>query len=372
MHSKIRTVVVAAFAMVGMAFAVLPADAAQVIVVSPGQSIQAAVDAASPGDTVLVRPGTYHESVTISKDDITLEGSGTGAGGTLLEPPAQFPDDFCASVPPDFPTEGGGICVFGDFDHETGVVNSRVTGDRVTNLRVSGFAGDDIGTYATDSLRVDHVVAENPGVYGLAVLASTNTLVDDNTVRDVVSGQGAAMYLAFAPDANLAVTHNTMTATSFGVFVQDAGDVMLAGNTVTGSCDGMLVLYDNHPDDGQALPAGNIAVSGNTLSADNELCPANDFSHQPEIKGTGIALVGATKTAVTGNTVTGNTGTDLLSGGIVLLSAAPFGGLDESNVAITANTVTGNAPDDLHWDGNGTGVVISHNTCGTSSPAGLC
>ncbi|MEK8173128.1 hypothetical protein NKH77_41585 [Streptomyces sp. M19] len=35
-------------------------------VVRPGQSIQEAVDRAAPGETVMVRPGTYRESVWIT------------------------------------------------------------------------------------------------------------------------------------------------------------------------------------------------------------------------------------------------------------------------------------------------------------------
>ena len=55
--------------------------------VQPGQSIQAAIDAAPPGATIEVAPGTYQENLLIAKDGITLRGSGPGR--TVLVPPAQ-------------------------------------------------------------------------------------------------------------------------------------------------------------------------------------------------------------------------------------------------------------------------------------------
>ena len=47
-------------------------EAAETIYVSPGESIQAAVDIASPGDTILVKTGEYNESVQIDQDNLTI------------------------------------------------------------------------------------------------------------------------------------------------------------------------------------------------------------------------------------------------------------------------------------------------------------
>jgi parallel beta-helix repeat protein len=46
--------------------------AAENIYVSPGESIQAAVDRSSPGDTILVKPGEYNESIQINQDNLTI------------------------------------------------------------------------------------------------------------------------------------------------------------------------------------------------------------------------------------------------------------------------------------------------------------
>src|SRR5438270_3494120 len=49
-------------------------DKSDRIIVSNGQSIQAAIDKAAPGSTIWVREGTYAENVLINKDNIRLLG----------------------------------------------------------------------------------------------------------------------------------------------------------------------------------------------------------------------------------------------------------------------------------------------------------
>jgi nitrous oxidase accessory protein NosD len=60
----------------GTALALLVADLAPAatLAVKSGESIQAAISRAAPGDEITVEPGTYREMLFIDKDDIKLRG----------------------------------------------------------------------------------------------------------------------------------------------------------------------------------------------------------------------------------------------------------------------------------------------------------
>jgi len=65
---------------------------ATVIEVREGDRIQDAVNAAQPGDEILVYPGLYSETVYVDKDDITLRGVVEGNNWPHLDGKMQLND----------------------------------------------------------------------------------------------------------------------------------------------------------------------------------------------------------------------------------------------------------------------------------------
>src|ERR671921_2543965 len=111
----------------GVGFAV--ADSS---VVGPGESIQKAINAADPGDTIVVR-GVHHEDVAIRKDGIKLRGD-----DAVIKPPAKA-DSPCAPE---------AICILGGMNFQTG----EITGPRLSDVSVSGFT---IRDFPETSLSID-------------------------------------------------------------------------------------------------------------------------------------------------------------------------------------------------------------------------
>ncbi|MEV8128082.1 right-handed parallel beta-helix repeat-containing protein [Streptomyces sp. NPDC085944] len=343
-------------AMIGTGLGAAPASSVPMThVVHPGQSIQKAVDAAGSGDTVLVTPGVYHESVKVSTPGLTLRGMGRS---TVVKPSTKkAADNTCA--------EGGnGICVIGTKDEN-------VKGITVADLTVTGFTRTGVFSMATDGLTVRNVNAVKNGVWGIAQERSVHGIFRGNTARD---NGDAGIFLAnnikaeegAADTEGTLVAHNRLEGNRIGVTVRRLRNLAVADNHIAGNCAGVFVVGDEN-----TPKAGDLVVRDNHVVRNNKSCPKTD--RLEALQGSGIVLTGVEKVLVADNTVEGNAGKSSMSGGIVL--AASMVGTANSKNEVNGNRLSDNSPADLVDAGTGDTAksnTFSSNTCGASKPAGLC
>ncbi|MET7294952.1 right-handed parallel beta-helix repeat-containing protein [Streptomyces griseoloalbus] len=320
--------------------------------VQPGQSIQKAVDAAEPGDTVLLAPGTYRQSVHITESDITLRG--TSAKLTVLTPPSAAGKNACAKA-------GNGVCV-------TGSDKAPLEDVAVRSLTLRGFAKNGLWATGTDGLKVRKVTAEKNGQWGIAEERSVRSVLSHNTAKN---NGDAGLFVANtvdteegARDADMTVLrHNTVTGNRIGVTVRRLRNLTVDSNEATGNCAAVFVVGD------ESKPrAGALSVTRNHLHANNKYCAKTP--RLPFLQGTGIVLTGTEETLVAWNRVENNKGTSPLSGGIVLFKSL-VGSPNERN-DVRDNLVTGNSPADLANRDTAKNNTFSGNTCTLSEPAGMC
>jgi parallel beta-helix repeat protein len=304
------------------------ARADRATVVGRGESIQAAVDAASPGDTILVF-GTHRENVAIQTDGLTLRGV-----GAVILPPARPAPQACFD-----PTEVGeavhGVCVIGDVDFDTGEISRYVERVTVRGFTIRNFVGT-----------------------GLLAVAARDTTFMGNVAQDNTDdGIGSANSIGTR------VLSNRVSRSRFGIRVFSALGGRIVGNSLHDNCVGVIVL---------ASPfgaAGEFRMTGNVVRHNRRACAADDDFDA--LSGIGVGLLGATGTTIVGNLISGNVpaGETAASGGVVALGSPD--GTPLSDNRVRGNVILGNEPD-LFWDQTGTGNVFGPNVCRTSDPSGLC
>ncbi|WPG98191.1 Hypothetical protein R9X50_00097700 [Acrodontium crateriforme] len=241
------------------------------ICVTPGHSIQKAIDRARPWSTIIVEPGTYTEQLTINKDGLTL----IGKKGAVLTPPATFKTNTCSGLAG--PGTQAGICVTGTgvklatfvTEHEKVLsVKKRVSHVTVQNFDVRNF-GLNIAVVAAENTRILSNTLENGAAYGFLTDGSINTLVKDN----VVSFSSGVGFIGICNDneAGAEVAHNTISGYGVGLCIQTNG-ANLHDNYVFNCCVGAFIdprvcgveFYNNHI--GPSNPACGDSAAGIIIS----------------------------------------------------------------------------------------------------------
>jgi len=345
-----------------VALALATGASAKTIEVSEGQSIQAAVDAAVPGDTIIVNAGVYKENVVVKTSNLTIQGQATADQVVVLAAPEKPGANTCPE-PGAPPTAIEGFCVAGTVDYETGVVTSYVEGVSIRGFQISDFPGSGIAAFGAKGATFEQNRTVDNEEYGIAAFFSTGTRVLQN--RTERSGE-AGIYIGDSPEARALVDGNRAQDNFIGIFVRDAMLGTIRNNRSSGNCVGVLFLADSPG------PAGRMTVARNTVSKNTKACAADEEEQTPAVSGLGIALLGANGVTIKKNTILDNrpTGPTAFQGGVLLTKADPNGTAPTNN-RVTGNRIQRNRPD-ISWDRSGKGNVIRNNKCGTSKPRGLC
>jgi hypothetical protein len=328
-----------ALAVLGLAGTAGAVPKGTTIQVNAGDSIQAALDAANPGDTVSVAPGIYAESLVITTDRISLVGHDT----TL--------------VPPAGPGIGVGMLI-GDVDVSSPDFPPPANnGHIVTGVSVTGFTVDGQGVWgigvivvraANTSLSND--TAKNNTDYGYFANASSGTSFSN----DIASGGGeAGFYIGDSPDADASLRDIESFGNGEGVFVRDAEGVRIIGANGHDNCLGMLVLAD------APGPAGDVDARASSFDHNTEACPESDEG-TPPLSGIGIAIVGGNDVRLDGNSIRNNVpgGETVFTAGVVILPG-DLGTLP-SDISFHGNHMGGNSQDFLTL-GPGSNIKITGN-----------
>ena len=328
-------------------------------VVGPGESIQKAINAADPGDTIVVS-GVHREDVVIRKDGIKLRGD-----DAVIEAPTRAKADSPCSRA--FGPEA--ICVLGDVNLKTG----EITGPRVSDVSVSGFTIRGFNIAGKGATVFDVEGARNATVVGnrvignvagtFAAVSSVNTTVAKNHV--IASPETDAPGIWVITSSRTTVVGNNISGAAFGIAFIDAHRGSVVGNTIHNTCGGMF--FEAAP----SQPVDDLKVTGNTVENNTRSCGPPKWVN---FSGIGIAVLGARGMEVTGNHLSGNvpSGPTPVSGGVIVSTNPFFGGsVKPRNNSVTGNHFGHNKPD-IFWDKSGSGNSFLGNLCNKSVPSSLC
>jgi hypothetical protein len=219
-------------------------------------TIQEAVDAAAPGDLILVKPGTYQEAVQVETDQLTIRGL----------------DRNTVILDGNFELENG-IRILG----ADGVAVENMTAINYTNngffwTGVEGYRGSyltayrtgDYGVYAFDSMngQLEHIYAAgspDAGIY-IGECYPCNAVVDD-----VVSEHNGLGYSGTNSGGNLLIVNSKFRFNRAGI-VPNSGSYELCyperETTIVGN-----EVYSNNQADTPAIDVAILAMGNGILVA---------------------------------------------------------------------------------------------------------
>jgi parallel beta-helix repeat protein len=380
-------------------------------------TIQAAVNASNPGDTIRVKPGTYNESVTVDKQ-LTIDAEHDAAhdgrtdkkphvkNASIVEIPAGGSYGFNLTAN-DIVIRGFQIQDSDDNGNPAGadgiVMPGTSSGDRILNNLITGTtmglylnssgahrttvkgnvfdSNNQAGAAAGNGIYSDQGLSnariekntftgqENASIIlvggGPVSPPATPTVQSDILIRDNTMTDDAPIIVANLTHSE--ISHNTMVhPNGSGIFLAGgSSDVTIKNNSLTGGADtftGINLRFDpvDYP---VTTPNTDILIQNNDISdfGDAGIRLREGTNHvtlqnnRVQHNGTaGGGLGGITVEGSSNNTVLNNIARSNNGDGILLMNA--------NTNTIQNNTANSNTGDGIHLTGTSSGNTVTKNT----------
>lgn len=342
------------------------AKAAAKVLVHDGDSLQAAIDAAPPGATIIVKPGVYQgtaaaRAITITKGGIHLVGAarrnqpvilqqtGTQTHGIWVSP-ADSTDPDNPELPP------------------CGVLNERLRGFSLSGFTVQGFAGFGVYLACVDDFNIRRNAASGNLTYAIFPVRSSH----GQMTRNQVSGTKNDACLYVGQDESIDVHDNLATDCVIGFEIENSHHVRMFSNVSINNTAGMLVdIVGNR----EVTTISDNVVADNTFESNNRPNTASPDDTSQIVPGIGLILEGADGTVIARNRFTNNglAGMTLVSPCVVdppfCTPPIDFDPNPDQNRVIK-NTFRGNSADVIYLPGNGQGNCFARNIPATLNVVG--
>jgi len=278
-------------------------------VVSPGHSIQHAIDHARPGGWVLVLPGVYRETadatnglhitrpvnlvgLSTHRRRVVLENSGGQRNGIVAVPAAHTSCMDChSSLAPPFPRLPGVAPLAPS-------TTPSIRGLRIQGITIKDFANNGLFTRGVEDFAIVDVHSVGNKNYGIFPVSSRNGLI---TRSSATGADDSGIWVETSE--NVKVTHNLVEGNVNGFEISNSDDVLLAHNEVRGNTVGIASLF--LPDIFGVRPtARRITIRDNYVHDNNRPNTAREGAILSTVPpGTGILHVGVDDSLISGNLV---------------------------------------------------------------------
>lgn len=253
----------AALALLMAAATLMPASASaegdpMMLEVRPGESIQAAVDAAPEGATIVVRQGVYTEAVRVRTNNITLR----GAGATIRVPDGATHDciDSIGTVPA---VTLGKECTLGDHSFAPGepAPVDQTVGFSISGFKLEGGGGGVWVLNATDVTVRDNSVRDGDS-NGIFLAQVDRYEVTNNRVENVSQVAFPAVMLIRTSLGEVSNNRVLGNDRGNGINLTESFGVNVLHNHVSDSCGGIAAVFSSQ-----------VLVAHNVSRANNRTCP---------------------------------------------------------------------------------------------------